>query len=117
MRPRVTLVVTQRERMSLTERSLESILADRAEPFRLICVDGGAPEAVRSYLERRLAEAGGRLIRRDHWLWPNAARNLALPHVETEYVAFIDNDVVPEPAWLARLVGAADDTGAAIVGP
>src|SRR5262245_18736899 len=38
--PNVTLIVTQRERMLLTETSLESILADRSEPFRLIYVDG-----------------------------------------------------------------------------
>lgn len=117
MSPKVTLVVTQRERMQLTARSLENILADRSEPFRLIYVDGGSPEPVRAYLERRVAEAGGLLIRRSGWLWPNVARNLALPHVETPYVVFIDNDVVVEPAWLGKLVAAAAQTQAAIVGP
>lgn len=117
MSPNVTLIVTQRERMALTERSLENILADTTEPFRLIYVDGGAPEPVRAYLERRVAEVGGLLIRKPEWLWPNVARNLALPHVETPYVVFIDNDVVVERGWLRKLVAAAEETKAAIVGP
>lgn len=117
MSPNVTLIIAQRERMSLTEMSLESVLADRSEPFRLIYVDGGAPAPIRAYLERRIPEVGGRLIRREERLWPNAARNVALPHVDTPYVAFIDNDVEVTPGWLARLVAAAEETGAAIVGP
>lgn len=115
--PRVTLVVTQRERMALTERSLENILADQAEPFRLIYVDGGAPPAIRAYLERRANEVGFKLIRTSGTLWPNAARNLALPFVDTEYVCFIDNDVLVEPGYLKKLVACADETGAGIVGP
>ena len=117
MEPEVTIIVTQRERMSLTERSLESVLADRSQPFRLIYVDGGAPDQTRIYLERRGAEAGFKLIRRPDFLWPNAARNLALPFVDTRYVVFIDNDVVVEPGWLKKLVACAQETGAALVGP
>ncbi|MDZ4868210.1 MAG: glycosyltransferase [Alphaproteobacteria bacterium] len=117
MSANVTLVITQRERMALSEMSLENILADQSEPFRLIYVDGGSPEPVRAYLERRVNEVGGMLIRRPEWLWPNASRNLALPHVETPYVVFIDNDVVVERGWLRKLVAAAEETGAALVGP
>jgi len=115
--PNVTLIITQRERMLLSEMSLENILADRSEPFRLIYVDGGSPEPVRAYLQRRVPEAGGLLIQRPDWLWPNVGRNLALPHVETPYVAFIDNDLVVERGWLRKLVAAAEETGAALVGP
>jgi len=103
--------------MSLSEMSLESILGDTSEPFRLVYVDGGASEPTRSYLKRRVAEVGGLLIQRDAWLWPNTARNLAMPHVDTPYVVFIDNDVAVEKGWLSKLVAAAEETGAAIVGP
>jgi GT2 family glycosyltransferase len=115
--PKVTLIVTQRERMSLSEMSLESILSDQSEPFRLIYVDGGSPEPVCAYLKRRVPEAGGLLIRKEEWLWPNVARNLALPHVDTPYVVFIDNDVAVERGWLKKLITAAEQTGAAVVGP
>jgi hypothetical protein len=64
-----------------------------------------------------VAEAGGLLIRKDAWLWPGVARNLALAHVDTPFVAFIDNDVVVETGWLGKLLAAAQETGAALVGP
>jgi GT2 family glycosyltransferase len=115
--PRVTLIVTQRERMSASLRSLDTVLADRAEPFRLIYVDGGSPEPARSALQSRAAQEGFTLVRRDEPLWPNAARNIALPHVDTEYVVFMDNDVEVEPGCIAKLVACADQTGAALVGP
>ena len=112
MAPRVIVVITQRERMSLTERSLEPILADCSEPFDLIYEDGGSPTGIHDYLVRRSAEAGFRLIRREDWLWPNVARNMSLEFVGTPYVVFIDNDVLVGPGWLGRLVAAADETGA-----
>jgi glycosyltransferase involved in cell wall biosynthesis len=115
--PRVTLVVTQRERMSLTERSLESILDDLSEPFRLIYVSAGAPDDVNTYLDRRQKEVGFTLIRHPEWMWPNTARNLACATIDTPYVVFIDNDVLVEPGWLKKLVACADETGAALVGP
>jgi GT2 family glycosyltransferase len=117
MEPRVTIIITQRERMSLTERSLESILSDRSTPFDLIYVDGGSPPDVAAFLRRRSLEANIRLIRREEWLWPNVARNIALAHVKTPYVVFIDNDVLVEQGWLGKLVDAADETGAALAGP
>ncbi len=117
MPPRVTVVVTQRERMSLTERSLESVLSDRSEPFDLIYVEGGSPAELRRYLHIKSLEAQFLLLQQPDWLWPNVARNLAMAHVTTEYVVFIDNDVLVERGWLQRMVRAADETGAALVGP
>ena len=47
----------------------------------------------------------------------NEARNLALPHVHTKYVAFVDNDVSVTPGWLTTLLACAEDTDAWAVGP
>ncbi|BBK33949.1 GT2 family glycosyltransferase [Stella humosa] len=115
--PRVTVIVTQRERFSLSERSLETVLADRAIAFRLIYVDAGAPPAIAAYLRRRSREAGFLLLHQPAPAWPNHSRIVALRHVETEYVLFLDNDVLLEPGCIAALVACADETGAGIVGP
>ena len=48
---------------------------------------------------------------------PNEARNLALQFVDTEYVAFVDDNAFVRPGWLDALVRCADETGASIVGP
>jgi GT2 family glycosyltransferase len=115
--PQVTIVVVPRERFSLAARSLDSIYEDTDSPFRLVYVDGGSPFWVRRHLERQSRSRGFELIRTDHYLAPNQARNLGLARVRSKYVVFIDNDVVVAPGWLASLVNCADATGATVVSP
>jgi GT2 family glycosyltransferase len=113
----VTVAVVPRERFSFTQRSLESIWERTEQPFDLVYVDGGSPPPVRDYLVQQAARRGFRLIRADHYLTPNAARNLALAEVRTKYVVFIDNDALVSPNWLPPLVDCAESTGAWVVGP
>jgi GT2 family glycosyltransferase len=113
----VTIVVVPRERFSHALRSLESIYADTAFPFRLVYVDGRSPRKVRRGLERRASELGFRLIRENRYLTPNQARNIGLREVRTKYVVFIDNDALVSPGWLAPLVRCAEETGAWVCGP
>lgn len=114
---RVTVVVAPRERFSVAEISLESILADRSTPFELVYVVGGAPRKLQRRLRRAVAEDGIRLVSRAHYLAPNRARNLGWAEAKTDYVVFVDNDVVVSPGWLGPLVACADETGAALVSP
>jgi GT2 family glycosyltransferase len=115
--PRVTVVVVPRERFSCAPRSLESIYRETEGPFELIYVDGRSPSRIQRYLEARARALGFRLIRTERYLSPNEARNLGLREARTDYVLFIDNDVVVSRGWLAKLVECAEETGAAIVGP
>jgi GT2 family glycosyltransferase len=60
---------------------------------------------------------GFELVRVDHYLTPNMARNIGAARVRTPYMVFVDNDVVVAPGWLAPLVECSEATGAAVVGP
>jgi GT2 family glycosyltransferase len=113
----VTIAVVPRERFSYARASLESILAQTARPFELIYVDGGSPPEVCDYLRRESIQRGFHHLRTEYFLFPNEARNLAVLHVRTPYVVFIDNDVLVTPGWLDALVRCADETGAWVVGP
>jgi GT2 family glycosyltransferase len=113
----VTIIVTQRERFSYSERSLEDIFQNTPLPFSLVYVDGGSPSRIRHYLERAAKEKSFKLIRREHYLSPNQARNLGSDGVSTDYLVFIDNDVIVRPGWLEKLLVCAEETGASIVSP
>src|SRR5262245_51872762 len=115
--PSVTVVVTPRERYSTARRALESIAANTSGDWRLVYVAGGAPPDVREYLSETCARHGFQLILRPRFLAPNVARNLGLAMADTRYVAFLDNDVVVEPGWLAELVRCAEEEAADLVGP
>lgn len=114
---RVTIIVAPRERFSLSERALASIYEQTKSPFRLIYVTGRAPDRVCKILEREAGAKGFELIHTANYLSPNQARNLAIPKVDTEFVAFLDNDALVAPHWLERLLQCADETGAWVVGP
>jgi GT2 family glycosyltransferase len=114
---KVTLIVVPRERFSYTQKSLENIYSETNLPFNLIYVDGNSPLHIKSYLELQAQKKDFQLIRVNSFLTPNQARNLALDHVDTEYVVFLDNDVLVKPGWLESLIHCAEETGAWIVGP
>jgi len=113
--PDVTVVMSPRECFSWTLRTIESLYADRAVPFTFVCVDGGSPRSVARRLADESRRRGFRLIRTEHYLTPNEARNLAIPDVKTKYAVFIDNDVEFLPGWLGALRECAEETGAEIV--
>lgn len=115
--PRATVAFVPREVFSTTERSLDTLLERTCEPFELVCIDGGSPPAVQRYLEGQARRRQFTLVRTDHYLTPNQARNLAVAHARTPYIVFVDNDALVTEGWLSALVNCAEETGAWVVGP
>ena len=113
----ISIVVVPRERFSCTQISLESIYAHTPQAFELIYVDGGSPVYIQNYLEKAAVERGFQLIRTDHFLGPNTARNIGLKHAHGKHVVFIDNDALVTLGWLAALIRCAEETGAGVVTP
>jgi GT2 family glycosyltransferase len=109
--------MTARERHGLTERSIDSIRASTASAYRLLYADGSTPEPLRRRLEARAGAGDLEIVTVDPELWPNQIRRALIGSIDTEYVVFIDNDVVVAPGWLEALVACADETGAGVVGP
>lgn len=115
--PRVTVVVTPRERFGVARQSLESIYATADTPFRLVYVDARSPRALSGWLTEEAARRGFDHVRLDWYASPNEARNIGVARADTPYVVFIDNDVICSEGWLSALVACAEETGAAVVAP
>jgi glycosyltransferase involved in cell wall biosynthesis len=116
MPPTASIVVTQREGFYFTRESLESLLASLSAPVPIIYIDGGSPPECRDFLA---AQPPSRLhhIRSERFLSPNEAKQIALPHIDTEFAAFVDNDVLFEPGWLDLLLETAIEKNAAATAP
>lgn len=114
--PQVTIVVVPRERFQFTQDSLESLYENTQYPFKLIYVDNNSPKQVRDYLAAQAEEKGFELVRSQHYLSPNQARNVGLQRLKTPYVIFVDNDIMFSSGWLSALVACAQETGATVVG-
>jgi GT2 family glycosyltransferase len=114
--PMVTIVVVPRERFSYSQQSLESIYAETDYPFELVYVDGGSSPALKAYLEEQSREKQFKLIRTEHYLSPNRARNIGIQAANGKYIVFVDNDVLVQRGWLQKLVDCAEETEATVVG-
>lgn len=112
----VTVAVVFRERYSFASRSLHSILKYRDYPFALHYFDSQSPSSVCKDLEDAQARGELQLFSAGSGT-PNQLRNQALKTVQTEYVCFIDNDVLVTKGWIETLVSTAKSTGAGIVFP
>jgi mycofactocin system glycosyltransferase len=108
----VTVVVPVRDRPEQLDRCLRAL--DGAGD-RLIVIDDGSTDAaaVAAVCDRYGAER----LRHERPAGPAAARNLALSLVSTDYVAFLDSDCVPTPAWISRLAPHLTDPSVAAVAP
>ncbi len=96
----VEVVIVVRDHYSSTLRTLQAVIAtvDRCREHPRLS-PGATPPKVISRLHA-LAPGRLELIGPRHHLIPNEARQLALEQASAPYVAFVDNDVVPEH-WLA----------------
>ncbi|HEY6898916.1 MAG TPA: glycosyltransferase [Rhodocyclaceae bacterium] len=115
--PRVTLVMTLRERHQPTMAAIASLLAETPPPYRLIFAEVQSPPWLHAELAAASREHGFELRRFDQPLWPQQVRAALIDEIDSEYVVFVDNDLAFYPGWLERLVECADQTGAGIVGP
>lgn len=113
----VTIVVVPRDHFSDACESIDSILEHTDVPYSLVYVDGKSPKPVASHIRRLAQQHDFRLIRTEHYLLPNHARNIGARAVETPYMVFIDNDVIVAPGWLQPLIACAEATEAAICSP
>ncbi|MDA4088196.1 Putative mycofactocin biosynthesis glycosyltransferase MftF [Mycolicibacterium hassiacum DSM 44199] len=107
----VTVVIPVRDNTSGVQRLVSALRG-----LRVIVVDDGSAVPVR---EEDFAgtHCDVRVLRHDRSKGPGAARNTGLAACETDFVAFLDSDVVPRRGWLEALLGHFCDPAVALVAP
>lgn len=97
-----SVAVCTRDRPEDLQRCLDALLAMPDHGQELLVVDS----ASRGDDTRRVAEIHGERVRylREERPGLNRARNRALREAHHEWVAFIDDDAVPDASWLTRLL-------------
>lgn len=110
----VTFVIPVRDRPVELRRCLAT-LRYAAPSQRVIVVDDGSRDSqtVSEISHQHQAE----LVRLDTSRGPAAARNAAIPQVETQLVAFLDSDCIPQDGWIDQLVAHFLDPLVAAVAP
>ncbi|MGE2735247.1 mycofactocin biosynthesis glycosyltransferase MftF [Mycolicibacterium vaccae] len=83
---------------------------------RVIVVDDGSVEPV-CEADFDTMHCDVRVLRHPRSRGPAAARNTGLAACDTDFVAFLDSDVVPRRGWLEALLGHFCDPAVALVAP
>jgi GT2 family glycosyltransferase len=115
MIPRTTVVVPVRNRVSLTQKCVESLFSGYGgrKDVEVVVVDDGSTDRTPEFLEA----AGVRVVRHAESMGFAASCNDGAAAGSGEFVLFLNNDTIGEDAWLDALVSYAEaNEEAAIVG-
>ena len=114
--PSVTIGWYPRERFSVAAESLEALL-ENSPDCRLIIVDPDTPSRYMEQIRAILGDRQVEIISTGRHILPSAARNLIIDRVQTDYVAFAENDVLVTPGWVENLIEACESTPADVATP
>jgi cellulose synthase/poly-beta-1,6-N-acetylglucosamine synthase-like glycosyltransferase len=102
--PQVSLIIVSRDRPDDLKRVVASLRFQSYDNFEVIVVSNQDPADERvKYVAFDQANI-------------SAARNVGVNNASGSVIAFCDDDAIPEPEWLARLVSAFDDENVGIAG-
>lgn len=107
----VTVVIPVRDNASGVRRLLTAVRG-----LQVIVVDDGSAIPLED-TDFTDVHAQVQVLRHEHSRGPAAARNTGLAACTTDFVAFLDSDVVPRRGWLEALLGHFCDPAVGLVAP
>ena len=106
MKPLVSVITPYRNAKRFLPAFVDSLQRQTAQDWTCIMVDDGSSDGGPAFLAELVADDPRFQLRINtnpkHWPGPASARNLALAHVKTDYVAFCDVDDLWHPEKLRR---------------
>ena len=106
--PHITVVVCTRERPGALARCLDSLIAQQYPAFRVLVVDNAPITGTTAEVTRAAARRGPVEHLVEHRAGLSFARNAAVAAAPGQILAWIDDDAVADPHWLAEIARALD---------
>ncbi|WP_433382986.1 glycosyltransferase family A protein [Actinoplanes sp. CA-142083] len=107
--PHITVVVCTRERPGALARCLDSLLAQRYPAFRVLVVDSAPITGATAEVTRAAARRGPVEYLVENRNGMAFARNAAVLAAPGQILAWIDDNDVADPHWLAEIARALDE--------
>jgi GT2 family glycosyltransferase len=106
MRKKVAIVITTFNNQEIIKECLDSIRKQSFGNYDIFIVDDNSSDKTCDTAKR--AFPGVNIIRKDRQSGPSVSRNLGISKTDSEYLVFMDSDVVLEKGWLKILVDLMD---------
>jgi glycosyltransferase involved in cell wall biosynthesis len=111
----VTIIMVPFDGYSHFTKAIDSLYDSTGYPFKLIVVEGGAPEYVRHELEKkRQKHKNMQIIYTDHAPRMAEAYNLGIVHVRTKQAVLLHSQIDFKPGWLGELADTSRKKGGLI---
>ncbi len=103
---RCDIIIPIWNQLEFTRECVENLIKNTGCPYRLILIDNASDSATRVYLEGIAGDKtlDAKLIRNETNLGFVKAVNQGLRITEGPYVCVLNNDTVPAPRWLERMI-------------
>ncbi|PYR62589.1 MAG: glycosyl transferase family 2 [Acidobacteria bacterium] len=115
----VSVVIATRNRRALLAQTLDALAMQRwpRDRFEIVIADNGSTDGTRDGIAAAAARSRSPETKYVFVATPGKSHavNTALDLARGDVLAFTDDDVRPEPAWIERLVAAFEETGADFV--
>lgn len=104
------IVIPIWNQLESTKECMDNLIKNTHYPYRLILVDNGSDDDTRLYLEGLKADRflDVKLICNDKNLGFVKAVNQGLRASDAPYVCILNNDTIPAPGWLEKMIRFAD---------
>jgi len=112
---RIAVVIPTYNQAALLARCLQALAAQTDTDFSVVVVDDGSTDATRDTVQTLNLPFPVTLVTVANG-GPARARNLGIALADSEWVAFLDDDVVPMPGWAAALRAHIDQSARVLVG-
>jgi glycosyltransferase involved in cell wall biosynthesis len=115
--PSASVVIPTRNRPQAVERCLDALAEQTLPPgsFEVLVVDDGSEPALSLDPARWASKFEMKSIRQNN-TGPAGARQRGVAEAQGEFLAFTDDDCLPTPTWLEKLVSALRENPEAMVG-
>jgi glucosyl-dolichyl phosphate glucuronosyltransferase len=120
--PAISVAILSHNRRDFLHRALTSLRCQECETARreIVVVLNACSDGSRAMVEEQFANLPGLVLAEESELGLCAARNRALSLARAPVIAFLDDDAIASPRWLAQIVSAFerhDEAVAALGGP
>ena len=115
MSPRISAIIATRNRASYLRKAVESLVHQTLDPdlYEIIVVDNGSQDNTKQVVEEFA------FVPNLHYFFEpvpgcSRARNTGWRNAQGQIIAFMDDDAIAHPEWLARYIEAFDHYGASV---
>jgi len=110
----ISIVIPLYNQVAYTKLCIKSLRNSDIGDAELLLIDNGSSDGTAEYLDTC---SDLRLIRNNINLGCAGAWNQGVRNTDSEWVVFLNNDVIVSPGWLEGLLGFAEEEGIDIVSP